>query len=40
MKATSFSYDPDVAKIFRGLALVVVNVEEIPEPHAPAERGW
>ena len=35
--------DPDVvAKVSRGLgeAMVGINVEEIPQPHRLAERGW
>ncbi|GIF70242.1 pyridoxal 5'-phosphate synthase subunit PdxS [Asanoa ishikariensis] len=43
VKATTFHDDPDVlAKISRGLgeAMVGINVEEIPQPHRLAERGW
>jgi pyridoxal 5'-phosphate synthase pdxS subunit len=43
VKATTFHDDPDViAKVSRGLgeAMVGINVEEIPEPHRLAERGW
>ena len=43
VKATTFYDDPDVvAKVSRGLgeAMVGINVEEIPEPHRLAERGW
>ena len=43
VKATTFFDDPDVvAKVSRGLgeAMVGINVEEIPEPHRLAERGW
>ena len=41
--ATTFYDDPDViAKVSRGLgeAMVGINVEEIPQPHRLAERGW
>ena len=43
VKATTFFDDPDViAKVSRGLgeAMVGLNVDEIPEPHRLAERGW
>jgi pyridoxal 5'-phosphate synthase pdxS subunit len=43
VKATTFYDDPDViAKVSRGLgeAMVGINVEELPEPHRLAERGW
>src|SRR5665648_841488 len=43
VKATSFFDDPDViAKVSRGLgeAMVGINVDDIPEPHRLAERGW
>jgi pyridoxal 5'-phosphate synthase pdxS subunit len=43
VKATTFFDDPDVvAKVSRGLgeAMVGINVDEIPEPHRLAERGW
>ena len=43
VKATAFHDDPDVlAKVSRGLgeAMVGINVEEIPQPHRLAERGW
>ena len=43
VKATTFYDDPSViAKVSRGLgeAMVGINVEEIPEPHRLAERGW
>ncbi len=43
VKATPFFDDPDViAKVFRGLgeAMVGINVDEIPQPHRLAERGW
>ena len=43
VKATTFFDDPDVvAKVCRGLgeAMVGINVEEIPQPHRLAERGW
>jgi pyridoxal 5'-phosphate synthase pdxS subunit len=43
VKATTFFDDPDViAQVSRGLgeAMVGINVEEIPEPHRLAERGW
>jgi pyridoxal 5'-phosphate synthase pdxS subunit len=43
VKATTFFDDPDViAKVSRGLgeAMVGINVEEIPEPHRLADRGW
>jgi pyridoxal 5'-phosphate synthase pdxS subunit len=42
VKATIFD-DPDViAKASRGLgeAMVGINVDEIPQPHRLAERGW
>ena len=43
VKATTFHDDPDViAEVSRGLgeAMVGINVDEIPEPHRLAERGW
>jgi len=43
VKATTFFDDPAmVAKVSRGLgeAMVGLNVDEIPEPHRLAERGW
>ena len=43
VKATTFYDDPDVlAKVSRGLgeAMVGITVEEIPQPHRLAERGW
>ncbi|NTV38460.1 MAG: pyridoxal 5'-phosphate synthase lyase subunit PdxS, partial [Demequinaceae bacterium] len=43
VKATTFFDDPDViASVSRGLgeAMVGINVDEIPEPHRLAERGW
>jgi len=43
VKATTFYDDPDmVAKVSRGLgdAMVGLNVDDIPEPHRLAERGW
>ncbi|HEX2893140.1 MAG TPA: pyridoxal 5'-phosphate synthase lyase subunit PdxS [Marmoricola sp.] len=43
VKATTFHDDPDVvAKVSRGLgeAMVGINVEDIPQPHRLAERGW
>ena len=43
VKATTFYDDPDVlAKVSRGLgeAMVGINVEDIPQPHRLAERGW
>jgi pyridoxal 5'-phosphate synthase pdxS subunit len=43
VKATTFFDDPDViAKVSRGLgeAMVGINVEEIPQPHRLAQRGW
>ena len=43
VKATTFHDDPDqLAQISRGLgeAMVGINVDEIPEPHRLAERGW
>jgi len=43
VKATTFYDDPDViAKVSRGLgeAMVGINVEEIPQPHRLADRGW
>ena len=43
VKATTFHDDPDVvAKVSRGLgeAMVGLNVDEIPQPHRLAERGW
>ena len=43
VQATTFHDDPDVvAKVSRGLgaAMVGINVEELPQPHRLAERGW
>jgi len=43
VKATTFFDDPAViAEVSRGLgeAMVGINVEEVPEPHRLAERGW
>src|SRR5687768_503115 len=43
VKATTFFDDPEmVAKVSRGLgeAMVGINVEDIPQPHRLAERGW
>jgi pyridoxal 5'-phosphate synthase pdxS subunit len=43
VKATTFFDDPDViAKVSRGLgeAMVGITVEEIPQPHRLADRGW
>jgi len=43
VKATTFYDDPAViADVSRGLgeAMVGINVDEIPEPHRLAERGW
>ena len=43
VKATTFYDDPSiVAAVSRGLgeAMVGINVEEIPQPHRLAERGW
>ncbi|THJ67438.1 pyridoxal 5'-phosphate synthase lyase subunit PdxS [Arthrobacter echini] len=43
VQATTFHDDPDViAKVSRGLgdAMVGINVDEIPQPHRLAERGW
>ena len=43
VKATTFYDDPDViAMVSRGLgeAMVGINVDEIPQPHRLAERGW
>jgi pyridoxal 5'-phosphate synthase pdxS subunit len=43
VKATTFYDDPDViAKVSRGLgeAMVGINVDEIPQPHRLAQRGW
>jgi pyridoxal 5'-phosphate synthase pdxS subunit len=43
VKATTFHDDPDVlAKVSRGLgdAMVGINVDDLPEPHRLAERGW
>src|SRR5205823_1946196 len=43
VRATTFHDDPDVlAKVSRGLgeAMVGINVDEIPQPHRLAERGW
>jgi len=43
VKATTFYDDPDVlANVSRGLgeAMVGINVDDIPQPHRLAERGW
>src|SRR6186713_3729520 len=43
VKATTFFDDPEeIAKASRGLgeAMVGINVDEIPQPHRLAERGW
>ncbi|WP_308216327.1 pyridoxal 5'-phosphate synthase lyase subunit PdxS [Prauserella aidingensis] len=43
VKATTFHDDPDMlAKVSRGLgdAMVGINVDDVPEPHRLAERGW
>jgi pyridoxal 5'-phosphate synthase pdxS subunit len=43
VKATTSFDDPDViAKVSRGLGedMVGINVDEIPQPHRLAERGW
>ncbi|MFN3339180.1 MAG: pyridoxal 5'-phosphate synthase lyase subunit PdxS, partial [Dietzia sp.] len=43
VKATTFHDDPEtLANISRGLgeAMVGINVDDIPEPHRLAERGW
>ena len=43
VKATTFYDDPAViAEVSRGLgeAMVGINVDEVPEPHRLAERGW
>ncbi|OBG76437.1 hypothetical protein A5700_21750 [Mycobacterium sp. E1214] len=43
VKATTFYDDPDVlAKVSRGLgeAMVGINVEQVPQPHRLAQRGW
>ena len=43
VKATTFYDDPDViAKVSGGLgvAMVGINVDEIPQPHRLAQRGW
>jgi pyridoxal 5'-phosphate synthase pdxS subunit len=43
VKATTFHDDPDViAKVSRGLgeAMVGINVEDVPQPHRLATRGW
>lgn len=43
VKATTFHDDPSVvADVSRGLgeAMVGINVEDIPQPHRLAERGW
>jgi pyridoxal 5'-phosphate synthase pdxS subunit len=43
VKATTFFDDPEVlAQVSHGLgeAMVGINVDEIPEPHRLAERGW
>ncbi len=43
VKATTFYDDPDmIAKVSRGLgeAMVGINVDDLPEPHRLAQRGW
>jgi pyridoxal 5'-phosphate synthase pdxS subunit len=43
VKATTFHDDPDViAKVSRGLgeAMIGINVDDLPEPHRLADRGW
>src|SRR5512133_143524 len=43
VKATTFHDDPEmIAKVSRGLgeAMVGINVDDIPQPHRLAERGW
>ena len=43
VQATTHFDDPEIlAKVSRGLgeAMVGINVEDIPEPHRLAERGW
>ena len=44
VRATTFHDDPDVlpGQVSRGLgeAMVGINVDEIPQPHRLAERGW
>src|ERR687898_397673 len=43
VKATTFHDDPEmVAKVSRGLgeAMVGINVEDVPQPHRLAQRGW
>ncbi len=43
VKATTFFDDPSViAEVSRGLgeAMVGINVDDVPEPHRLAERGW
>jgi len=43
VKATTFFDDPDMlAKVSRGLgeAMVGINVDDLPEPHRLAQRGW
>jgi pyridoxal 5'-phosphate synthase pdxS subunit len=43
VKATTFFDDPKViADVSRGLgeAMIGINVEDVPEPHRIAERGW
>ena len=43
VRATAYYDDPDViAKVSRGLgeAMVGINVDDIPQPHRLAERGW
>jgi pyridoxal 5'-phosphate synthase pdxS subunit len=43
VKATTFYDDPDViAKVSRGLgeAMVGINVDDVPQPHRLAQRGW
>jgi pyridoxal 5'-phosphate synthase pdxS subunit len=43
VKATTFYDDPDViAKVSGGLgkAMVGINVDDIPQPHRLAQRGW
>jgi pyridoxal 5'-phosphate synthase pdxS subunit len=43
VKATTFHDDPEmIAKVSRGLgeAMVGINVEDVPQPHRLAQRGW
>ncbi len=43
VKATTFHDDPEmIAKVSRGLgeAMVGINVEDVPQSHRLAERGW